>query len=140
DSPGVGKTAPTIVAAWERHVQTGLPVLITCPAYLVENWAWEISRFAPAGATVTLANGSGPTARREALQADTAFVIQSYANWSAKAPKPKAKAKEQYTSEEIGRAPSELQSRENLVCRLLLEKKKNKKRRKTQTRKTHTSR
>jgi SNF2 family DNA or RNA helicase len=101
DSPGVGKTAPTIVAAWERHVQTGLPVLITCPAYLVENWAWEISRFAPAGATVTLANGSGPTARREALQADTAFVIQSYANWSAKVPKPKAKAKEQYTSEDL---------------------------------------
>lgn len=80
----VGKTAPTIVAAWERHVQTGLPVLITAPAYLLDNWAWEISRFAPAGATVTLANGSGPAARREALQADTAFVVQSYANWSAK--------------------------------------------------------
>lgn len=89
DSPGVGKTAPTIVAAWERHVETGLPVLITCPAYLVDNWAWEISRFAPIQATVSLANGSGPTARREALQADTDFVIQSYANWSAKVPRTK---------------------------------------------------
>lgn len=80
----VGKTAPTIVAAWERHVQTGLPVLITCPAYLVDNWAWEISRFAPEGATVSLANGSGPAARHVALQADTDFVIQSYAQWSAR--------------------------------------------------------
>jgi len=96
DEPGVGKTAPTIVAAWEKHVQTGLPVLITCPAYLVENWAWEIGRFAPSGATVSLANGSGPTARREALQADTDFVIQSYANWSAKVAARKAKPKEQY--------------------------------------------
>jgi SNF2 family DNA or RNA helicase len=96
DDPGVGKTAPTIVAAWEKHVETGLPVLITCPAYLVENWAWEISRFAPFGATVSLANGSGPTARRDALQADTDFVIQSYANWSAKVPARKAKPKEQY--------------------------------------------
>lgn len=101
DEPGVGKTAPTIVAAWEKHVETGLPVLITCPAYLVENWEWEISRFAPAGATVSLANGSGPAARREALQADTAFVIQSYANWSAKVPKPKAKAKEQYDTKDL---------------------------------------
>jgi SNF2 family DNA or RNA helicase len=101
DAPGVGKTAPTIVAAWEKHVETGLPVLVTCPAYLVDNWAWEISRFAPAGATVSLANGNGPAARREALQANTAFVIQSYANWSAKVPKPKAKAKEQYTPQDL---------------------------------------
>lgn len=84
DEPGVGKTAPTIVAAWEKHRETGLPVLITCPAYLVENWAWEISRFAPAGATVSLANGSGPAARHTALQADADFVITAYSNWSAK--------------------------------------------------------
>lgn len=90
DEPGVGKTAPTIVAAWERHVETGLPVLITCPAYLVENWEWEISRFAPAGATVSCANGTGPTARHAALQADTDFVIHSYANWSAKVPRRKS--------------------------------------------------
>lgn len=84
DEPGVGKTAPTIVAAWEKHVETGKPVLITCPAYLVENWEWEISRFAPAGATVSLANGNGPAARHAALEADTDFVIHSYANWSAR--------------------------------------------------------
>jgi SNF2 family DNA or RNA helicase len=76
-------------------------VLITCPAYLVENWAWEISRFAPDGATVALANGSGPTARREALQADAAFIVQSYANWSAKVPKPKSTAKERYSPEDL---------------------------------------
>lgn len=102
DEPGVGKTAPTIVAAWEKHVETGLPVLITCPAYLVENWQWEISRFAPLGATVSLANGNGQAARREALQADTAFVIHSYANWSAKVPKRPAPPKEQYDSSDLG--------------------------------------
>ncbi len=101
DEPGVGKTAPTIVAAWEKHVETGLPVLITCPAYLVENWEWEISRFAPAGATVSLANGTGPAARREALQADTSFVIQSYANWSAKVPTRKTPPKDQYDPEDM---------------------------------------
>ena len=84
DEPGVGKTAPTIVAAWERHVETGLPALITCPAYLVENWAWEISRFAPEDATISLANGNGPAARHAALDAEMDFVIHSYANWSAK--------------------------------------------------------
>lgn len=106
DEPGVGKTAPTIVAAWEKHVETGLPVLITCPAYLVENWAWEISRFAPAGATVSIADGSGPASRHAALQADTDFVIHSYAQWSTKivAPKPKLKTEpnpEDTTPEEL---------------------------------------
>lgn len=84
DEPGVGKTAPTIVAAWERHVETGLPVLITCPAYLVDNWAWEISRFAPEDATVVTADGAGPTNRHAALSDDPAFIVQSYANWSAR--------------------------------------------------------
>jgi SNF2 family DNA or RNA helicase len=101
DEPGVGKTAPTIVAAWERHVETGLPVLITCPAYLVENWAWEIGRFAPIGARVVLANGKGNAARREAISAEADFVIQSYANWSAKVPKPKATPDKAYTSEDL---------------------------------------
>lgn len=100
DEPGVGKTAPTIVAAWQKHVETGLPVLITCPAYLVENWAWEISRFAPVGARVVLANGNGNAARRAALNEDADFVIQSYANWSAKVPKPKQKD-HAYVSEEL---------------------------------------
>lgn len=85
DSPGVGKTAPTIVAAWEKHVETGLPALITCPAYLVDNWAYEISRFAPEDATIALANGNGPAARNAALDAESDFIIHSYANWSAKA-------------------------------------------------------
>lgn len=101
DEPGVGKTAPTIVAAWEKHVETGLPVLITCPAYLVENWEWEISRFAPAGATVSCANGTGPAARHAALSADTDFVIHSYANWSAKVSAKEAKAREQYALSDI---------------------------------------
>lgn len=100
DEPGVGKTAPTIVAAWEKHVETGLPVLITCPAYLVENWAWEIGRFAPAGARVVLANGNGQRARREGITAEADFVIQSYANWSAKVPKPKVVDKA-YTAEDL---------------------------------------
>jgi SNF2 family DNA or RNA helicase len=89
DEPGVGKTAPTIVAAWQKHLDTGLPVLITCPAYLVENWEWEIGRFAPPEARVVLANGKGHAARREGITAEADFVIQSYANWSAKFPKPK---------------------------------------------------
>lgn len=73
------------MAAWEKHEATGLPVLITCPAYLVDNWAWEISRFAPARATVSIANGKGVPARKSALQADTDFVITGYYNWSAQA-------------------------------------------------------
>lgn len=83
DSPGVGKTAPTIAAAWEKHNETGLPILVTCPAYLCDNWEWEISRFTP-GASVSIANGNGPAARHAALQADTDFVITGYSNWSAK--------------------------------------------------------
>lgn len=98
DSPGVGKTAPTIVAAWEKHVETGLPALITCPAYLVDNWAYEISRFAPEDATVSLANGNGPAARNAALDAETDFVIHSYANWSAK-------SRGAFTYEQLHRRP-----------------------------------
>jgi SWI/SNF-related matrix-associated actin-dependent regulator 1 of chromatin subfamily A len=83
DLPGVGKTAPAIMAAWQKHSGTGLPVLITCPSYLCPNWAWEISRFAPE-ATVSVANGSGSLARKSALTAETDFVITGYPNWSAK--------------------------------------------------------
>lgn len=84
DSPGVGKTAPSIVAAAEKVRETGEPALVTCPAYLVENWAFEISRFAPSGTTVSLANGAGYDSRSSALQADTDFVVTGYSNWSAK--------------------------------------------------------
>lgn len=84
DAPGVGKTAPTIVAARERIDQTGVPCLVTAPAYLLPNWAYEIERFAP-GSRVELANGSGPTIRKSALgHPDVDFVLTSYNNWSAK--------------------------------------------------------
>lgn len=83
DAPGVGKTAPTIVAARARIDETGLPCLVTAPAYLLPNWAYEIERFAP-GSRVELANGSGPALRKSALGADCDFVLSSYNNWSAK--------------------------------------------------------
>ena len=80
----VGKTAPTIMAARERIVDTGNPCLITAPAYLLPNWAYEIERFAP-GSRVELANGSGPTIRKAALgHPNVDFVLTSYNNWSAK--------------------------------------------------------
>lgn len=83
DSPGVGKTAPTIRAAVEKMVGTGNPCLVTAPAYLLPNWAYEIERFAP-GSRVELANGSGPESRKAALGADAEFILTSYHNWSAK--------------------------------------------------------
>lgn len=84
DAPGVGKTAPTIVAAYERILETGVPCLVTAPAYLLPNWAYEIERFAP-GSRVELANGSGPALRRSALgHPEADFVLTSYNNWSAK--------------------------------------------------------
>ena len=82
DAPGVGKTAPSIVAAYERVQDTGLPALITVPAYLVPNWEYEISRFAPY-ATVAAANQPGRASRAEALGADADFILTSYNNWSA---------------------------------------------------------
>jgi SWI/SNF-related matrix-associated actin-dependent regulator of chromatin subfamily A-like protein 1 len=83
DSPGVGKTAPTIRAAHEKLVATGQPCLVTAPAYLLPNWAYEIERFAP-GSRVELANGSGPTIRKKALSSTSDFILTSYNNWSAK--------------------------------------------------------
>lgn len=96
DAPGVGKTAPSIVAGAELYERTGHPILVTCPAYLVDNWAWEISRFAPNNYVVSLANGSGPQARARALEEDAAFVITGYYNWSAKTKDPETK-REYYT-------------------------------------------
>lgn len=83
DEPGVGKTAPTIVAAHEQVQATRLPALVTAPAYLLPNWEWEIGRFAP-GATVAAANGTGRQSREEALGADADFILTSYNNWSAR--------------------------------------------------------
>lgn len=83
DSPGVGKTPPTIVAAHEKIRETGNPCVVTAPAYLLPNWAYEIERFAP-GSRVELANGSGPSIRKAALGSDSDFILTSYNNWSAK--------------------------------------------------------
>lgn len=84
DLPGVGKTAPAIVAARREIDETGLPCLITAPSYLLPNWAYEIERFAP-GSRVELANGSGPIKRKSALiHPDVDFVITGWPNWSAK--------------------------------------------------------
>lgn len=72
------------MAAHERIRTTHKPCLVTAPAYLLPNWAYEIERFAP-GSRVELANGSGPTIRKSALgHPDVDFVLTSYNNWSAK--------------------------------------------------------
>lgn len=83
DAPGVGKTPPTIVAGAEKGAESSRPVLVTAPAYLLDNWEYEISRFAP-GSRVVKANGNGAAARHEALATDADFVLTSYNNWSAK--------------------------------------------------------
>lgn len=84
DECGVGKTAPAIAAGVIHGRETGLPILVTCPPYLIDNWQREIAAFAPAGTTVTAANGSGPAARDAALQAESDFILTGYSNWSAK--------------------------------------------------------
>jgi SNF2 family DNA or RNA helicase len=82
DVPGVGKTPPTIVAAAEKVSQSSRPALITAPAYLLDNWEYEIGRFAP-GAKVVKANGKGYEARQDAFETEADFVLTSYNNWSA---------------------------------------------------------
>ena len=82
DVPGVGKTPPTIVAAADRVADTGRPALVTAPAYLLDNWEYEIGRFAP-GAKVIKANGKGYEARQDAFETGADFVLTSYNNWSA---------------------------------------------------------
>lgn len=84
DVAGVGKTPPTIVAAWQKVQEERVPALVTAPAYLLDNWEYEISRFAP-GARVVKANGDGYEARRHAIaKAGADFVLTSYNNWSSK--------------------------------------------------------
>lgn len=85
DEPGVGKTFPAIAAAWNLK-QPDLPVLITAPAYLLQNWKYEISRLVP-NATVVLANSPGKDYRHMDMQCDVDFVLTSYNNWSAKSGK-----------------------------------------------------
>lgn len=86
DAPGVGKTGPAIIAGYEASQEpfTKKPALITCPAYLIDNWRQEIKAFVPS-AVVVSADGAGTELRREALQNNKAtFVLTSYNNWSAK--------------------------------------------------------
>lgn len=85
DEPGVGKTGPAIMAGWDmllREENRGQAVLITAPAYLLQNWEKEIHDFIPM-ATVVRADGAGIQARREAFGANVDFVLTSYNNWSA---------------------------------------------------------
>lgn len=83
DEPGVGKTGPAIMAAWESLTVGAPTALITCPAYLIPNWEKEIHDFLPM-ARVLRADGNGYKARYDALQGDADFVLTSYNNWAAK--------------------------------------------------------
>lgn len=83
DEPGVGKTGPAIMAAWETLTLGRPTALITCPAYLIDNWEREIHDFIPQ-AVVARADGTGYDSRTEALSSDADFVLTSYNNWSAK--------------------------------------------------------
>lgn len=101
DAPGVGKTPPTIIAAADKVTDTGKPALITAPAYLLDNWEYEISRFAP-GARVVKANGAGHEARQNAFETEgTDFILTSYNNWSATWPNKLPKSKDQYDKYDI---------------------------------------
>ena len=81
DEQGVGKTAPTIVAAYQRSQETDLPVLVTVPAYLIPNWQREIKSWAP-DATVAIAAGDGAQVRHAALDSNANFVLTAYHTWS----------------------------------------------------------
>ncbi len=83
DEMGVGKSGPAFITGWERHLETGLPVLWTGPAYSLPPMAKEIIDFLP-DAKVVIANGTGFDNRMEALQSDATFILTSYENWSAK--------------------------------------------------------
>lgn len=82
DGPGVGKTAPGIAVGLESAKSAGGPLLITAPAYLLENWRRELLRYDPE-LTIALANGRGYDLRHEALTSDSDVVLTSYNNWSA---------------------------------------------------------
>lgn len=85
DAPGVGKTGPSIISGLDLIDSSGLPILITVPAYLIPNWEAEIRDFSPYTVDVVSANGTGSDTRRQALSADTSsFILTSYNNWSAR--------------------------------------------------------
>lgn len=83
DAPGVGKSGPAFMAAWEKHQETGHPILWTGPAYILPYMANEIVDFIPE-ATVDIANGSGPLTRKSVFNGQADFILSSYNNWSAK--------------------------------------------------------
>lgn len=76
DAPGVGKTPPTLVAAWQKVRETGYPALIIAPAYLVNNWVREARVWVPE-ARLSVVEG-GTEDRRDALCADADLIICSY--------------------------------------------------------------
>jgi len=80
DEMGLGKTVQAL--AWlqlERHDQTarGRPALVVCPTSLVENWAEEAQRFAPALNVLTLTGSERHDKWKNVQNAD--LVITSYA-------------------------------------------------------------
>jgi superfamily II DNA or RNA helicase len=80
DEMGLGKTIQTL--AWlqlaRAHPEAkGKPGLLVCPSSLVENWADEAARFAPALRVLTL-SGAERHEKREALPASD-LVVTSYA-------------------------------------------------------------
>lgn len=96
DEPGVGKTGPAITAGWGVSQAIGVPVVVTCPAYLIDNWEREIHAFIPF-ATVARADGSGQEARQSTFErTDADFILTSYNNWGAKVTDKKADDYGQY--------------------------------------------
>ena len=78
DEMGLGKTvqALALVECVRSTAGLGKPALVVCPASLVENWAREAARFAPA---LALVRHHGPARAREPLPLEDAdLVITSY--------------------------------------------------------------
>ena len=76
DEMGVGKTPPAIAAA----CKTGERVLVTAPAYLLENWYREIRRWAP-NSPICLANGERKDRQRQLESSKAQFILTPYHSW-----------------------------------------------------------
>jgi superfamily II DNA or RNA helicase len=86
---GVGKTLVAVRAIERRVRETGLPALVTVPAYLIPQWLDGKSGFhrqAP-GLKVAAMDGDGHAARTDALNSGADVILTSYHNWTAKAPR-----------------------------------------------------
>jgi hypothetical protein len=86
---GVGKTPVIVKAVTTRMKETGLPALVTVPAYLIPQWIGEVQKFAP-GTRVFTMDADGWDKRNTALQTGAmagALILTSYHNWTAKPPK-----------------------------------------------------